>query len=166
MLGNGLWQRVWGALPLLDRGNIEVTWVEHFWDKANFSGKRLDVTSMLPVGARGNIGQALCISLFPTMILPRYLFFRVVNKNRGLHSWLRIFGILRIMWDRVEKIRYEFQKILHDFWKILMEYFSKIVLLFGLPNGADSGAKSGGRTARILVCLRRLILPFLPDFRV
>ena len=166
MHGNGLWQRVWGTLPLLGRGNVEVTWVEHFGDKANFSGKRLDVTSMLPVETRPNIADPLYTSVFPTMILPRYLFFRVVNKNRGLHFWLRIFGILRIMLDRVEKIRYEFQKILHDFWKILMEYFSKLVLLFGLPNGADSGTKNGGWTARILVCLRRLILPFLPDFRV
>ena len=81
MLGNGLWQRVWGALPLLDRGNIEVTWVEHFWDKADFSGMRQDVTSMLPVGARGNIGQALCLSVFPSMILPRYLFFWVVSMT-------------------------------------------------------------------------------------
>ena len=46
----------------------------------------------------------------------------------------RIFGILRIMLDRVEKIR-------HEFCEILMEYFSKIVLLFWLPNGADSGGK-------------------------
>ena len=56
-----------------------------------------DVTSMLPVETRPNIAETLYTSVFPTMILPRYLFFRVVNKNRGLHSWLRIFGILRIM---------------------------------------------------------------------
>ena len=154
MRGNGLWQRVWGALPLLDRGNIEVTWVEHFWDKANFSGKRQDVTSMLPVGARGNIGQALCISAFQTMILPRYLFFRVVNKNRGLHFWLRIFGILRIMWNRVEIIRYEFWKILHDFWKILMEYFSKIVLLFGCRTEPIRWQKAGDGRHGFLFVLR------------
>ena len=36
---------------------------------------------MLPVGARGNMGQALCISAFQTMMLPRYLFFRVVSMT-------------------------------------------------------------------------------------
>ena len=81
MLGNGLWQRAWGALPLLGRGNIEVTWVGHFGDKADFSGMRQDVTSMLPVETRPNIAETLYTSAFSSMILPRYLFFWVVSMT-------------------------------------------------------------------------------------
>ena len=40
-----------------------------------------DVTSMLPVETRGNIGRALCLSAFPKTMLPYYLFFRVVDKK-------------------------------------------------------------------------------------
>ena len=55
-------------LPLLGRGNIEVTCY-------------LRVTSMLPVETRPNIAEALCTKAFPSAMLPLGRFSEEVMKN-------------------------------------------------------------------------------------
>ena len=57
-----------------------------------------DITSMLPVEKRGNIGRALCLSAFPKTMLPYYLFFRVVKK-------IGIAFLAKDFWDSEDDVR-------------------------------------------------------------